>query len=511
MTELVDRHVDHEPIEGKKRRSTRKPTSKAKATSSRTAKATRQAATLLPPEKALEKAVEQELLFGTSSQLARDDSPTFVRELQHAIKESESLLADSPQVIGEGLATNVGSGSTNGSRLSLFAASRGLWSAATRDLNGSLHEAEVVDLSKTPRAPSSYGTTDRSLELPVTVRNPQTLSKASDTVALTDGWTNVDDIASPEHQQQETEPGRILHKSLAEAGLKNRPKSRSPVKKSKAGETRPKPSGMPNYEGFTASELEKQLKAYGLTAPKPREKQITLLERCWESKNRTALQSLEPNVNKPQQKADPSGELDATAKPANASPAKKKRGRPPKEAEVNITQGQTEGASKASPGPKPRGRPRKEATEKTPTKKPAKSSAKHKNSVSASIPASKQPSPHPPEIPDSDPEATPRAPSHAALPPLETSNDFVTLSSPAADSAPPTPLTHTALLSRVTQAVTSYPPTHDMHNLTFYEKMLLYDPIVLEDLAAWLNTEGLKRVGVDDEVRYVGTFPSRSQ
>ena len=481
-----------------------KSTSKTKAKSSRTAKASRQAAILLPPDKALERATEQELLFGTSSQLVRDDSPSFVRELQQAMRESESIAVDSPQVMDEGVAISVGSGSTNGSGLSLFTASRSLWSAATRDLNGSLHEAEVIDLSKTPRPPSSR-TTDRSLELPAPIQTMQTLSKAGDATASADGWTNVDDIASPEHcQQQESKPDRRLHKSLAEAALKNRPKSRSPVKKSKAGETRPKPAGMPNYEGFTPSELEKQLKAYGFKAPKRREKQIAILESCWESKNRTALQALEPNVNKPQQRADQSGELDDAPKPANASPAKKKRGRPPKQAEVNITQNQNESASKPSPESKPRGRAKKVATEKTaPTKKPAKSPSKPRNSTSTSIPTAKQPSPPPSEIPDSDPEATPRAPAHPTLPSLDTSTDFVTLSSSATDSAPPTPLTHTALLRKITEAVTTYPPTHSMHNLTFYEKMLLYDPIVLEDLAAWLNTEGLKRVGVDDEVRYV--------
>ena len=534
-----------------------KSTSNAKTSSSRTLKDGRQAAVLLPPDRALEKAGAQELLFGTSSQLARDDSPTFVRELQQAMKESESLVVDSPQVMGESVTASVGSGSTNGSSSSLFTASRSLWSAAARDLNGSLHEAEVIDLSKTPRPPS-YSTAGRSLELPAPIQQIQTpsiannttlpadrwtnvddiatpehqqpephtdrivhkpihkiqmLSKASDGTAPADGWTNIDDIASPENQQQEAQPDRILHKSLAEAASKNRPKSRSPVKKSKVKDTRPKPPGMPNYEGFTSNQLGKQLKAYGLTDPKRRETQITLLENCWESKNRTALQSLEPNVNKPQQRADLSGELDATAKPANASPAKKKRGRPPKQAEVNITKSQNESGSKPSPGSKPRGRPRKGATEKTtPTKKPAKSPAKPKKSTSTSIiPAAKQPCLPPSEIPDSDAEipdsdaeATPRAPpSHPVLPSIEPSTDFVTLSSPATNSAPPTPLSHTALLSKVTEAVKTYPPTHDMHNLTFYEKMLLYDPIVLEDLAAWLNTEGLTRVGVDDEVRYV--------
>ena len=28
----------------------------------------------------------------------------------------------------------------------------------------------------------------------------------------------------------------------------------------------------------------------------------------------------------------------------------------------------------------------------------------------------------------------------------------------------------------------------------------MYDPIVLEDLTAWLNTEGLQSIGEDDEV-----------
>ncbi|KAL8797067.1 MAG: hypothetical protein Q9195_000838 [Heterodermia aff. obscurata] len=489
---LVDRHVDHQPMEKKKRRSTTKSTSKAKANSSRTTKASRQAPILLPPDKALEKATEQELLFGTSSQLARDDSPTFIRELQQAMRESESLVADSPQVMGEGVTASFGSGSTNGSNLSLFTASRSLWSAATRDLDGSLQEAEVIDLSKTPRPPPSYRTTDRSVEPPAPIQKIQTSPKASGTTVSADGWTNIDDIASPEHQQQqESEPNRVLHKSLAEAALKNRPKSRSPVKKSKHRDTRPKPPGMPNYEGFSPSELVKQLTAYGLKAPKGREKQITMLESCWESKNRTALQQLEPNVNKPQQKADLSGDLDVTAKPTNASPAKKKRGRPPKQVEETTTQNQNESPRKPSPGSKPRGRPKKESTEqKTPTKKPAKPPRKP---TSPSPPASKPPPSE--EIPDSDdPETTPRAP-----PPLP--EDFLPLSSP-----PPTTLTPTTLLRKITEAITTYPPTHDMHNPTFYEKILLYDPIVLEDLAAWLNTEGLRRVGVDEEVRYVFFF-----
>lgn len=35
---------------------------------------------------------------------------------------------------------------------------------------------------------------------------------------------------------------------------------------------------------------------------------------------------------------------------------------------------------------------------------------------------------------------------------------------------------------------------------SWHEKILMYDPIVLEDFAAWLNTEGLGLVSEDREV-----------
>jgi hypothetical protein len=57
--------------------------------------------------------------------------------------------------------------------------------------------------------------------------------------------------------------------------------------------------------------------------------------------------------------------------------------------------------------------------------------------------------------------------------------------------------------SQITKAITSYVPSasrNHQRDPTWYEKILMYDPIVLEDLAAWLNTEGLGLVGEDREV-----------
>jgi hypothetical protein len=52
----------------------------------------------------------------------------------------------------------------------------------------------------------------------------------------------------------------------------------------------------------------------------------------------------------------------------------------------------------------------------------------------------------------------------------------------------------------ITKAVTSAPPSKDPKHPSWHEKMLLYDPIILEDLAAWLNTGQLSKAGYDGEV-----------
>jgi hypothetical protein len=46
---------------------------------------------LLSPESALKKVKDQDVLFGTSSQLVGDESPTFLRDLQQAMKVSEAM------------------------------------------------------------------------------------------------------------------------------------------------------------------------------------------------------------------------------------------------------------------------------------------------------------------------------------------------------------------------------------------------------------------------------------
>ncbi len=56
------------------------------------------------------------------------------------------------------------------------------------------------------------------------------------------------------------------------------------------------------------------------------------------------------------------------------------------------------------------------------------------------------------------------------------------------------------LFGIITKAVQSAPPTKDPQQPSWHEQMLMYDPIILEDLTAWLNAGQLDRVGYDGEV-----------
>ena len=52
----------------------------------------------------------------------------------------------------------------------------------------------------------------------------------------------------------------------------------------------------------------------------------------------------------------------------------------------------------------------------------------------------------------------------------------------------------------ITRAVTTAPRSRDAARPSWHEKVLMYDPVVTEDLAAWLNEGQLDRVGFDSEV-----------
>ncbi|KAK8166186.1 hypothetical protein IWX90DRAFT_204608 [Phyllosticta citrichinensis] len=122
------------PPEKPKRARQRSPSKtsieKARKTTEKAKKQAKLAANkLLSPGAALLKYNDQEVLFGTSSQLVHEESPTFVRQIQQALKESEaaSMQATSAETLGSKTVAE-------GGGLSLLCRRKGLWNAAARNL-----------------------------------------------------------------------------------------------------------------------------------------------------------------------------------------------------------------------------------------------------------------------------------------------------------------------------------------------------------------------------------------
>lgn len=54
------------------------------------------------------------------------------------------------------------------------------------------------------------------------------------------------------------------------------------------------------------------------------------------------------------------------------------------------------------------------------------------------------------------------------------------------------PAVQAVIYPEIAQTIKSTPPSTDLKDPSWLEKILLYHPIVLEDLTAWLNTQGLR-------------------
>ena len=59
---------------------------------------------------------------------------------------------------------------------------------------------------------------------------------------------------------------------------------------------------------------------------------------------------------------------------------------------------------------------------------------------------------------------------------------------------------HAAIEHRPETEGRTYDSRNHQISPTWREKILMYDPIVLEELTAWLNTEGFQAIGEDREV-----------
>ncbi|KAK2051860.1 hypothetical protein LY76DRAFT_599046 [Colletotrichum caudatum] len=535
---------------------------------------------LLSPKAALRQAANQDYVFGTSSQLAREHSPNFLRDLQSALQASNSLREDP-------FATPINSDAIEPEQ------KQKLWDVGARDEDGRLLDLEVINLADTPQAlpgvavghdPFGYaGVENQTAPLPAHVPSDASFPDIDDLLRKAPtgsapveqrqaaplpvyippdvSFPDIDDLLGNEtagdmpRTQKETSPlvpaGRPTERKPAgaptvlissgsvpttEAVPGPRPGQLPSASEAEAeapeSTVAPKPAPeipKPNFDLYTDNQLAREIASYGFKPVKRRQAMLALLDQCWTSKQRTALASLSTNhpiSTTPQAQA---AALKPSRPAAGASP-KRPRGRPRKASEVEMPSSEPPpSAQPPPPSPKRgRGRPKKNAAPVKAKVSKSTTAAKGKAKASTLAPADvRAASPAPSsrvkkakskasvviEIPDSasDGSLSPlssacSSPEPMFSPPPEEEEEEEASVSIGEDTevslaaAPPPTSQSAVLFARITEAVVSAPPTTDPRKPSFHEMMLMYDPIVLEDLATWLNTGQLSRVGYDGEV-----------
>lgn len=486
-------------------------------------------AKLYTPDQARAQERNQDFVFGTSSQLAVDESPTFIREMQVAIRESEIMPPSQCGGFLEDKSSIQVPSAPHGTNLSVGQADRHHWSSAARDGYGDYLMVDAWELARRRRetAATTSNPTDRTHineqskpdgvsgdKESVREQDPPELCSEQDIIDQQRTAANVNspiDLCqtSPtvaNHNVEERAPMDTPHavdKEVIDSAMVEEPNVPSPVQQPADDVWELLSSD--SVQGPADDDL-------GPAVITPRSPPLSPISRPPQLMrsatspgiHRTALQSLDANVGLLSH-TSPIKSIDtlqhrALTTSAPTEQAKRPRGRPRKDVARTTT---------TASSPKRRGRPPKVASG-TAALAASPQSRKWKaprSGISASQPTESTEWMNIDEISDSDSPATP-SPSRqraGSSPPALMPLDVAVAGSPSLSAKAPAAVASTLkpndpsfaaiqdqLFPEITATVKSTPPSTDLKNPTWHEKILLYDPIVLEDLTAWLNEQGLR-------------------
>ena len=400
--------------------------------------------------------------------------------------------------------TSFTTGLKSHSHWSSSATSKSLWSVSARD-SQSLLVDNVIDVS---------AELEDEVEFTQDGRQVPAREESKDVSACSPDWRHVDDdfvasVDTPGHRTSRDDKerndlsgsiqggipslsqrlGEELGKEPAKANAAHCPiGSPEPTKEQTGASPGVEDSGppdKPDFNGYLTSQLTSTVASYGFKPVKSRKGMIALLEKCWNEGSRTALKPLGANT-KVQRRAQSSKGARASQK---GKPAESDSGRPDGEGARSEASTSRAAKSKASS----RKKETKEAGEPSATARYRQASEplQMSETMAESIKAGSKQKNAP----------RPKKPGKASSTPLITIPESPPASPVISPGVPDDEFESQAhRFASVTRAVRHEPPSTSKDARTWHEKILTYDPIILEDFAIWLNTQGLAAVGEDFEV-----------
>ncbi|EFQ99706.1 hypothetical protein MGYG_02720 [Nannizzia gypsea CBS 118893] len=420
-----------------------------------------------PTAEALKAIENQALIFGTSSQLERDSSPSVYgldsgSGLEHNRVESKATK-------------NISREPSTGLGTSRFSKSKNLWGASSRDLDGYLLNVEMVDLID-PTVP---------IYKPLDEQQTSSANRGSDN-AIHEEIPPPIEPANAKKAEQPTHTVVDIDNTNTIQNSRETPDTRN---------NQIRDACMPDFDQLTTAALVSKVASFGFRPIKKREKMIELLEKCWESKKNATARPEKPQDTAPEVPLSaiptPVDAVSTTAASINPS----KRTVKPKKATSDETTHFSRASQKISHGrmasPKTTGntthskdiqcdvRPDIIEIEDSTDEGLLESPKQLKNSDNLR-PSSFEPSCDKPEGPEAFQIRTKEG-SFKGKGPAELPNIFI----------------------QITNAVKAQPRIRSVKGVkqpTWHERIVMYDPIWLDDFTLWLNVEGFKRIHEDREV-----------
>lgn len=441
---------------------------------------------LLSPSAALRQVANQDFLFGTSSQLAQEHSPRFLRDLETAMKTSNNI-----DYIAA-LSTPI-----NSDAIEPPEAKRSLWNAAARDEEGDLFDLGVQELAQ------------NSQSLPPPSAAPaDPFGYVREASPGDDSFLSLSDVLRPQ-QPADTEINTTAANQAAskQTLMSSAPCSQDTGPTLTAAQQRQLPP-RPNFELYTDAQLASAVSSYGFKNIRQRGARIALLDKCWQGQNqansvpgtRHASSLSAQNMRSPSKIRQTKSPVKTPGRPESSLASASQPQEPPPSAQP------------MSPPKRPRGRPRKTAAATSsllesvslcaaalalPPSTPKKSKATSPRAV-VEIPDSES---DPSELGDAqDLSASPDSTPDETFSPSQEIDLSLSMDEDTEMSTLMPTSDKPVSFDYITKAITSEPRSKDAANPSWHEKMLMYDPIILEDLTAWLNCGPLTKLGYDDEV-----------